>query len=220
MLYQRLFKEHKVPCIPDEVRLILREKYLECLAINLCINNQLQRILTEMEKAEIPVILLKGAHLAEFVYKNIGLRPMSDLDLMVPRECLMQSLELAQKLGYQLSQPFNLEVELLLEHHLPALIVSQNVSLEIHWNLVDAKLPMTVDEGGLWQRAQPVQVGKSKAWVLSSEDLLLHLCLHAAYQDTFNCHLRALVDINQVISVNKALDWEQVRMRAFNWNAE
>ncbi len=220
VLYHRLCKELKVCCIPDVVRKILREQYLECLAINLRINNQLQHILVEMEKAAIPVILLKGAHLGEFVYKNIGLRPMSDLDLMVPRDCLMKSLQLAQKLGYQLSQPFNLEVELLLDHHLPALIVSQNVSLEMHWNLIDAKLPLTVDEEGLWKRAQPVQVGKSKAWVLSTEDLLLHLCVHTAYQDTFNFHLRALVDINEVISANKVLNWEQVGTRAFNWNAE
>jgi hypothetical protein len=220
VLYHRLCKERRVSCVPDVVRLILREQYLECLAINLRINNQLQHILAEMEKAGIPVILLKGAHLGEFVYQNIGLRPMSDLDLMVPRECLMQSLQLAQKLGYQLSQPFNLEVELLLDHHLPALIVSQNVSLEMHWNLIDARLPLTVDEEGLWEHAQPVQVGKSKAWVLSTEDLLLHLCVHAAYQDTFNSHLRALVDINEVISANKLLDWEQVGTRALSWKAE
>ena len=168
-----------------------------------------------MEKAAIPVILLKGAHLGEFVYRNIGLRPMSDLDLMVPRESLMQSLQLAQKLGYELSKPFNLEVELLLEHHLPALIVSQSISLEIHWNLIDANLPLKIEEKNLWEHVQPVLVGKTKAFVLSPEDLLLHLCVHAAYQDTFNFHLRALVDINQVISENKAMDWEQVRMRAF-----
>jgi Uncharacterised nucleotidyltransferase len=173
-----------------------------------------------MEKANIPVILLKGAHLGEFVYQNIGLRPMADLDLMVPKDRLIQSLQLAQKLGYQLSQPFNLEVELLLEHHLPVLIVSQNVCLEMHWGLVDADLPLTVDEEGLWQRALPVQVGKSQAWVLSPEDLILHLCVHAAYQDTFTKHLRALVDINEVIFRNPELDWKQVRMRAFNWKAE
>jgi hypothetical protein len=220
MLYQRLVKDQKAHCLPDEVRRVLREQYYQCMAINLRTNNQLQQILFEMEKANIPVILLKGAHLGEFVYQNIALRPMADLDLMVPKDQLIDSLHLAQKLGYRLSQPFDLKVELLLEHHLPPLIVSQNVSLEMHWNLVDADIPIIVDEEGLWLRSQTVQVGKSQARVLSTEDLLLHLCVHAAYQDTFNNHLRALVDINEVISRNTALDWEQVRLCAIQWKAE
>ena len=85
---------------------------------------------------------------------------------------------------------------------------------------VDAELPLEVDEGELWQRAQPVQVGKAQAWVLSPEDLLLHLCLHTAYQDTFNKHLRALVDINEVVYRNQGLDWVQVRTHAIRWKAE
>jgi hypothetical protein len=61
---------------------------------------QLKEILIEFNKNNIPVILLKGAHLAQFVYGNIALRLMSDIDLLVKKEDLGCACAIIIKYGY------------------------------------------------------------------------------------------------------------------------
>ena len=72
--------------IPAEVRDQFKAAYLANVAKNLYSLAELRKALEALQAQDIPVIVLKGAALAESVYGDIGLRPMSDLDLLVPEE--------------------------------------------------------------------------------------------------------------------------------------
>ena len=50
-------------------------------------------------------MLLKGAALAITVYDSIGLRPMGDLDLLVPEERLAEAVARLKALGYVQPHP-------------------------------------------------------------------------------------------------------------------
>jgi hypothetical protein len=47
--------------------------------------HELSKVLRILQNDGIPVIVLKGAALAEVVYGNIALRSMSDVDLLVKK---------------------------------------------------------------------------------------------------------------------------------------
>jgi hypothetical protein len=72
--------------VPAQAMGQLKATYLANWAKNTHSRAELRRVLDVLKEQEIPVILLKGAALAEAVYGDVGLRPMSDLDLLVPEE--------------------------------------------------------------------------------------------------------------------------------------
>jgi hypothetical protein len=55
-----------------------------------------------IQKAGIPVVLLKGVPLAVRYYSNPGLRPMRDLDVLVPEERAWDAKELLEAAGWSL----------------------------------------------------------------------------------------------------------------------
>lgn len=77
-----------------------RQGYYENLARNLTLFQELRRILQALNNGRIKVMVLKGASLAETVYKNPVLRPMSDLDLLIREKNLGEVERKLLDLGY------------------------------------------------------------------------------------------------------------------------
>ena len=86
LFYWNLNKISNGKAVPPEVMKNLEKMYYSNLARNMLLYDELSKILTAFKKAGIDTIVLKGAFLAEEIYKNIGLRPMSDIDLLIKRE--------------------------------------------------------------------------------------------------------------------------------------
>jgi hypothetical protein len=126
---------------PLDIQADLRQAYYATTARNLLIYRELSHILTALRASPsppLPVILLKGAALAATVYDNIGLRPMGDLDLLVPEERLSEAVTRLKALGYVEPHPdmaagFNAQFG----HHVH-LQGGRDVHLavELHWTLI------------------------------------------------------------------------------------
>jgi hypothetical protein len=86
--------------LPPWVREELRRSYYQTAARNALLFEELATIVRGFHQAKIPLILLKGAALAQGTYGNPALRPMSDLDLLVPSELMPRAEELLAKTGY------------------------------------------------------------------------------------------------------------------------
>ena len=72
--------------VPEEAMAKLAKAYHRTSLKNLRMLGLLKRFLVKAEEAGVEVILLKGAVLARCVYGDVGLRPMSDLDLLCHKE--------------------------------------------------------------------------------------------------------------------------------------
>jgi hypothetical protein len=199
LFYQRLqiFKSN-FP-IPDQIMPRVRELYLAHAARNIRLYHELTQVLTILQGANIPVVVLKGAHLAELVYKNIALRSMGDIDLLVKKDDLRRSQQGLIKAGYA--------------------SFKTGLILDLHWNIENPLFDMNIDVAGLWDRAQPATVAGVDTLILAPEDLLLHLCLQLAFHHLFQlAALRALYDIREVSRVYCAqIQWKQLCSRARAW---
>jgi len=166
----------------------------------------------------IPVIVLKGAYLAEAVYRDVALRPMCDVDLMVPRADLARAEAVLLDVGGVHRQFEGIESSNKWSSHLPKIVV-RDLAVEIHWTIVSPVGPVRADIGGLWEMARPALTAGVEVLSLSPEDLLLHLCLHFCYRD--GCTgLRSLCDIAETIHHFRGeMDWPQVVDRAREWGA-
>lgn len=202
LLFMRLKKTGEIGNVPGRVADKLETAYYRNASRNTMIFHETARALGVLKKESIPAIMLKGAHLAESVYRDVGARFISDADLLLKREDLDRAREILVKAGFLLD-----------ERELP---------LDIHWNLNrDNYYPfrgITVDSEKIWQRAGAGFVSGEKTLVLSVEDLVVYLSLHLSYHFFESIGVRTVIDIREIIARHgESIDWELVNLYANEW---
>jgi Uncharacterised nucleotidyltransferase len=221
-LVHREIKSRNFPAglIPAGVRNRLRAEYRNLATRNTSLFYDVLKVLKSLADNRLPVIALKGLSLANYVYGDIALRPMSDMDLLVNEEDLARAGRLLLTLGYQqyypgwegLSKAF---------HHLPPFTNKSGAMIELHWNIVTPDSPIKVDLDGLWERAGLLEVDHLEVLALSPEDLFLHLCIHACFHLQTGIDLIPFCDVAGLIRTSAdKIDWHIVIERANRWGCQ
>jgi hypothetical protein len=197
-------------------------EYLSNFLANEKTFKKLSDVLRVFNEKGIKAMLLKGSHLAPFVYQDIGLRTMCDIDILVKKQDLPRVEELLLKAGYKHYTITNSVEWYKTNHfHLPFTHPEGIKHLEIHWTIVTQHSLFAPDIEGIWERAKMETFFGTDTLVLSAEDLLLHLCFHIAHDDIFRCGARSFCDISAaLIHYNQDIDWNQLQNRAFKWGFE
>ncbi len=218
-LYFRLRQSPQMAAVPAEVLEALAAAYQERTMRNLFLFSELRELAQALHDVGIPLLVLKGMHLATTVYEEVGLREMDDIDVLVPRAHLQQVANVMQDLGYVSKEPIDVPRWSANEHHLPRMFSPHNTVVEVHWNITWPRDQYSLsDLDGLWDRACPLTIAQVEVSCLSSEDLLLHLCVHAAYQHMFYTGLRPICDITAMVQAHQnELDWSRVITQARQW---
>lgn len=218
LLYHQLEGSDEWAGIPAQVRERLRLAYYLNADRNIRRFHQLRPLLLSLRRAGIPVIVLKGACLAELAYGNVALRPMSDADLLVPKQALEQARAVLSRAGCAHASA-DIETECRIAHQL-GVFDKDGLTVEVHWTIERPVSPFTIDARGLWDRARKARVADVEVLVLCPEDLLLHLCLHTVYHHALAIGLLAFCDIARLIEHYRSeLDWSLLASRARDWGA-
>ncbi len=115
----------------------LRNQSFRSIARNSFIMTSLRDAAKVLSCAEIVPVLLKGTALELSVYRESGLRPMSDADILLPREKCMKAWRGLQAAGFKplpFKSPLHRLIPLHVGKHLPSL-VKGGFSVEIHHGL-------------------------------------------------------------------------------------
>lgn len=178
LLYDALRAEE---CLPPDLEAEWREEYLATALRNALLLHEARAVTARLTAVGLPVILLKGAALAQTVYPNIALRPMVDLDLLVRPEMAPAALRHLAAMGYR---PITREpqpgAQVAYESQVGlARRDSSGVVIELHWSLIDSPyyqrhLPLD----WFWGTARPLSTDVSQGLILGPEAQLLHLCAH------------------------------------------
>jgi putative nucleotidyltransferase-like protein len=230
LLFHTLQRRGLVDHLPPMARALLASTFYRNAARQTLLARVVQQVVAALQSRGMRVIVLKGAALAETVYPERAVRPMSDIDLLVRPEAVAQVEEGLKALGYTCpDDPRRPHIWWRAHHyHLtwhPPAAAPLAVPLEVHWQLERPSRPFAIDLEGLWARAVPATLAGLATWVLAPEDLLLHLCLHlckhagspytGARRDL---RLRAFCDLAFVLHHHGAtLDWEALGERARAW---
>ncbi len=169
----------------------------------------LAELLEAAAHADVGVIVLKGAALAETVYARPSLRRFGDLDVLVRRAEAARARTVLESLGYvvDLLQWVELESGRDCQANFFKHTGRGSVVVEMHTEIVNNDLffgQISVDEGGLWGRARAARLAGAEARVLGPEDQILHLCLHLAGHSL--AAPQSLRDIAQVVPTGP-VDW-------------
>jgi hypothetical protein len=132
-------------------------------------------VVAALGSAGVPVILLKGAALAQTVYETPALRPIGDVDLLIPPHEAERGLAILADLGWKpLRHPA--PRDLMVRHGLNFERVPYG-AVDLHWYLLPECCWRKADRG-LWRRARQLPAGQLAALVLGPADQLLHVCIH------------------------------------------
>jgi len=165
--------------IPSEQKSKLQQAYYKTVGRSTILYEHFRKIAEAFALKNIPVIVLKGIYLSEWLYQDIGLRQFSDIDLLVKEEDGLKCLSILQELGFQ---PYDSgETEFVkskkeIIHYSPMIL--EGVSIEIHIKLhpKSDKYKLKIDE--FHKNAIPVTLNNTAILALNNQDLLIHLCVH------------------------------------------
>jgi hypothetical protein len=222
LLYERLSAVASSMGVPDAVLVPLRESFLMNSLRNGVLYRDLRAVLEVFQQQSIPVIVLKGAHLAQLVYKSIGSRQMADTDLLVRPDDLRRAAEALLAGGYACElEPGTIEAWRIQHpgsHHLPYFTNPPHPRIELHWTI--GAPPSSREAPDVWAEAGSAHIAGVITQVLSPEDLLIHLCLHSR-RHWFSQGLRPVCDLSAAVRHYQGdLNWSKVVAKARAWRAE
>lgn len=168
-----------------------------------------------MAQARVPLLVLKGAALAQMVYADPRLRPMRDVDLLVRQRDLPRAREVLRACRFQragIAVPAN-------HHHLDAMsrtVDGATVTIELHHALL-VRTPFVkglVFED-LADRAQPFAWGNMTFQTLGCEEMLWHVYAHAFVINTLRPGAISMHSVADLVHATEAwidrIDWSRIR---------
>jgi hypothetical protein len=204
--------------VPAHVQRFLKDSYYSVLASNISLIQTLERIAQDFKSESIDVICYKGAMLAEQVYRDSGLRPMGDIDLLIRKEDIVKADNILRRNGY--SMPLEIKG---FDGFSPGqyrnsfLYRSENHfsnAVHLHWHVVnfspyDERIMQKIDMDRVWQESTPVRLGNADLRTFSLHHEIIFLCMHAL-NHVFYPLLR-LCDINELLRLRKDdINWDRV----------
>ena len=221
LLHWQLTQTRPTLPIPAEVRAAWAAAFDRSSLRVLQVSRDLKLIHRALESGGIPYQALKGAFLALHAYPHPALRPVRDIDILVPREHILHAYDVLIACGFPrhpdyLGLP---EARLKIHKHLPPLTNASGAGfVELHASLSH---PGTVDfditaQSDFWSRTIRRGMAGDDVAFTSPTDLLLHLIVHAAHDHLFNNGPLILADIAFLLR-SQPIDWPLFWRLAESW---
>ena len=152
-----------------------------------------QGIFAALDRVGVPFIVLKGAALVACYLDDRSLRPMDDIDILIPEDRLADAVAVLTKLELR---PSHLSIrDILADGHLRSLLsgeaffrAKQVIDLhlkqviDLHWKAMDLDRSPHADDR-FWQARREASLGGTRITVLDPAHQLLHIFAHAAPSD-------------------------------------
>jgi hypothetical protein len=197
--------------LTGEVAATVRGIYRQSWYRNQLLLRRLGETLAGLRLASVPTLVLKGAALSVFAYRDLGARPMKDVDVLVPAGRLTEALAVLPSLDWR-SKPEHKDrpTELLAARHF---VDSRGQELDLHWQLLHGR-PDGETTPGVWASAIEIDIAGERTMALGAADQVVHTIVHGIAWNQVP-QIRWLADAALVIRAAGArLDWDRVVSQA------
>lgn len=192
-LYKQVRDKSTENEIPSDVLARLRQDYVSNQALYFRYLSQVLPIFEQLNEEGIPFYIYKGCALIERYYRDPGLRPISDFDVVMKAKDILAASQIIEKHGFLKEHTFG--------HH----FYRQDVCLDVHEDLfrldrVPSRKYAIVDDGaGLWDRLDILNIQGCSVATLAPYEEFIFLSWHAM-KHSFS-HLKWLVDLGMMYRI-------------------
>jgi len=201
--------------VPEEIRPNLSREAAENAARNLYMTAELLRVMDALGKRGVQAACYKGPVVSLWAYGELGLRPFSDLDILVSRHQLPLAAATLREHGFRLDHP-NSDSDRVLalhtEYHFPYRREQGNLVIELHSRLAPYYFLRGTEADQLLARSVRVSFGFGSTQALCTEDLLLALSVHGAKHGWE--WLSMVADIGLLLTKQPNIDWDELLRRS------
>lgn len=220
----------------DPLMNIFRWVYERTLSNNRTLYERLSILLSQLNARSMPAMLIKGSALALLYYRDPGLRPMMDADILVPTARAREAMEIITALGWRSSvTPLKgiADTRLLTRlgwtpgerglgdytdeyfsvRHGQDFTNPSQFTIDLHWHLLHGhNLPGADDD--FWEGARSMDVKGVPVLALDPADQLLQVCSHGVAWSSVP-PVRWVADAAAIIRrEGEGLDWERLSRAA------
>jgi hypothetical protein len=206
LLYKNLMKSDALESLGAEQRERLQTLYYQTVLSNLKLIQDLKEILHLLDKKKIKVVLLQGIALLQPIYDDIGLRPLTDIDLWVLQKDYAGLINILSSQGYER------------DHLYPNTFRKGSTIFDLHtqipWadRIKASKMLFSRSQEDVYHETQPADFEGQEVLCLGQYDQVLLLGLHALKHSV--SRLVWIVDIKSLLADWKSSDWEALINRA------
>jgi len=206
LLYNNLLKSGLFETLSSTQKQKLYAHYYQTVRLNLIRIHELKEVLRKLAPTDIRVVLLKGITLIQELYKNIGLRSMTDIDLWILPDDFKGLTAILIRIGYKQDPLYSTTFRKGL------------TTLDLKTHLLGADriksrtLLLAKDQEYIFRNTRALSVDGYKALGLDPYDQVLYLGLHAFKHNVDQ--LICLVDIRGLTMDWTPSDWLALHARA------
>ena len=187
---------------------------------------QIKLILSTLNEAGIPVIVLKGWAVIQTVYEgDYSQRVYDDMDILVHPKDVNAAALILEKLGWKVVERrpgfdrryFNAQAYY---HGEQSLFLGRVFLIGFHWGLLRHPVydPKQIDVGVLFERAHPLEIAGIPILELSIEDHIVYNCAHIVLHHHSDVGWYRYYELAAAIKkAGVGLDWQRVLQNATDW---
>ena len=172
LLYMNLSRQD----VQDELMPRLKGIYRKSWSKNQLLFYKTGKVLKFLQDQGIKTLVMKGIPLSVIIYKNFAVRPMADMDILIPYVEARKTVELLQNAGWILRNPHYLEFNL--KYGRSATFADdENTELDLHWHPI-FEAHGDISENDFWDMAIPFEVAGVKTLSFCATDIFFQTIVH------------------------------------------
>jgi hypothetical protein len=206
ILYKSLLASGVFESLDQVHRETLQAVYYQTIRMNLRLMHALKQVLLQANQRGVAVVILQGMGLLNDPYEDIGLRPMTDIDLWVSKKDYEEIVRILGSLGYERDSVY------------PSTFKQGSTIFDIHTHILWAdrvkafKMLLVNDEKYMRDGLRFIEIEGEKALCLNPYDQVIYLTLHALKH--WANRLIWFVDIKKIIERWGSTEWESLFWRS------
>lgn len=199
--------------IPPAYLRLLKDAFNRGVKYHLLLTAELIDILKIFEQYNIQAIPHTGPSLNQRAYRNIALREINWINLIINEKDVLKSKEILLSLGYKLKyQPISGKESAFIKSVREYIFTKNRGSIQINlrWNYLADSFSSPIAIERIWDYKQMNSISINRFELINPvvEDLFLVLCIECAKKQWIR--LGYICDIAELVRNNSGLDWNKI----------
>ncbi len=212
---------HNKNVIPNNFTEKLEKEYHKTAYKNSLLTQAYNNILKEFNSEKIKTMPLKGITLLSQLYHNIGLRSISDIDILVEKKDLHCAEQILMGMGYAKKK----ESASKIKRHFHSIywkkIGPVTIPVELHWDIDFLDSPFSIRIEDFWHRAELLHNNNQTYYKLSLEDCLIFNSFHILRDGLKTLYLKNFCDLSEIIKKSGTeINWGELACRSKEYKVE